>query len=48
MRPGGTLLVFASSGGSEAEGALQGAGGVVETRAALERSGSEVIVIRKP
>ena len=48
VRPGGTLLVFASSGGSEAEGALQAAGGVVETRAALERSGSEVIVIRKP
>ena len=48
VRPGGTLLVFASSGGSEGEGALQAAGGVVETRAALERSGSEVIVIRKP
>ena len=47
VRPGGTLLVFASSGGSEAELALQAAGGVVETRAALESSGSELIVIRK-
>ena len=48
VRPGGTLLVFAASGGSEAEVALQAAPGVVRTRAALEGSGSELIVIRRP